>query len=76
MSLEIIKLLCIINICSGRENFVHYFRSKTMSLVNNEFILYIFDGLTYHQRALRELENHLGSFSIINVNTTRESYSL
>ena len=29
--------------------------------------LYIFDGLIYHQRTLRVLENHSCSFSIINV---------
>ena len=32
MSFENIKLLCIIDICSGRENFIHYFRRKTMNI--------------------------------------------
>ena len=32
VSFENIKLSCITDICSGRENFVHNFRRKTMNI--------------------------------------------
>ena len=35
VSFENIKLSCIIGICSGRENFVHYFRRKTTNIFVN-----------------------------------------
>ena len=65
-------LSCIINICSGRENFIISGERPWIYLctsVNNEFIL------IYQQRILRYLENHSCSFSIINAGITRESYS-
>ena len=38
VSLENSKLLSIINICSGRENFVHYLKTKkTMNIFVNIF---------------------------------------
>ena len=37
--------------------------------------LYIFDGLIYHHRTVRDLENYPCSFSIANVRTARKCFS-